>query len=143
MSAHWVAPCAVNAHASQKLGKVRRDPTTKRLAFISRALGTESRPWVTRWVIFSRGQTERAGTSEEVQRKLFTQNDLCRAGDGTRTRDIKLGRLALYQLSYSRIPEAYRDRPRPTSRVDAAVRQSPYSETVNACSRGGRASETL
>src|SRR6185503_4477508 len=26
-----------------------------------------------------------------------------RAGDGTRTRDIKLGRLALYQLSYSRI----------------------------------------
>ena len=25
-----------------------------------------------------------------------------RAGDGTRTRDIKLGRLALYQLSYSR-----------------------------------------
>ena len=27
-----------------------------------------------------------------------------RAGDGTRTRDIKLGRLALYQLSYSRIP---------------------------------------
>jgi hypothetical protein len=27
-----------------------------------------------------------------------------RAGDGTRTRDIKLGRLALYQLSYSRMP---------------------------------------
>ena len=26
-----------------------------------------------------------------------------RAGDGTRTRDIKLGRLALYQLSYSRM----------------------------------------
>ena len=26
-----------------------------------------------------------------------------RAGDGARTRDIKLGRLALYQLSYSRI----------------------------------------
>src|SRR5687768_2541618 len=26
-----------------------------------------------------------------------------RAGDGTRTRDIKLGRLALYQLSYSRV----------------------------------------
>ncbi len=25
-----------------------------------------------------------------------------RAGDGARTRDIKLGRLALYQLSYSR-----------------------------------------
>lgn len=30
----------------------------------------------------------------------------CRAGDGARTRDIKLGRLALYQLSYSR--EAWR-----------------------------------
>ena len=27
-----------------------------------------------------------------------------RAGDGARTRDIKLGRLALYQLSYSRKP---------------------------------------
>src|SRR5678809_1347022 len=27
----------------------------------------------------------------------------CRAGDGTRTRDHKLGRLVLYQLSYSRI----------------------------------------
>jgi hypothetical protein len=27
-----------------------------------------------------------------------------RAGDETRTRDIQLGRLALYQLSYSRIP---------------------------------------
>ena len=27
----------------------------------------------------------------------------CRAGDGARTRDIKLGRLALYQLSYSRV----------------------------------------
>jgi hypothetical protein len=26
-----------------------------------------------------------------------------RAGDGARTRDLKLGRLALYQLSYSRI----------------------------------------
>jgi hypothetical protein len=29
-------------------------------------------------------------------------SNLCRAGDGARTRDIKLGRLALYQLSYSR-----------------------------------------
>ena len=27
------------------------------------------------------------------------------AGNGTRTRDIKLGKLALYQLSYARIPE--------------------------------------
>ena len=30
-----------------------------------------------------------------------------RAGDGTRTRDIKLGRLALYQLSYSRVFRCY------------------------------------
>ena len=30
--------------------------------------------------------------------------DLFGAGDETRTRDIQLGRLALYQLSYSRIP---------------------------------------
>lgn len=29
------------------------------------------------------------------------------AGDGARTRDIKLGRLVLYQLSYSRIPGCY------------------------------------
>jgi hypothetical protein len=29
-----------------------------------------------------------------------------KAGDGIRTRDIQLGRLALYQLSYSRILEA-------------------------------------
>ncbi len=29
-------------------------------------------------------------------------NDNTQAGDGARTRDIKLGRLALYQLSYSR-----------------------------------------
>ena len=28
--------------------------------------------------------------------------DRAEAGDGARTRDIKLGRLALYQLSYSR-----------------------------------------
>jgi hypothetical protein len=28
---------------------------------------------------------------------------LCRAGDETRTRDIQLGRLMLYQLSYSRL----------------------------------------
>ena len=34
-------------------------------------------------------------------------DDLRRAGDGTRTRDIKLGRLALYQLSYSRVLRCY------------------------------------
>ena len=33
---------------------------------------------------------------------LRNHADLRRAGDGARTRDIKLGRLALYQLSYSR-----------------------------------------
>ena len=27
------------------------------------------------------------------------------AGNGVRTRDIKLGKLALYQLSYARLPE--------------------------------------
>ena len=31
-----------------------------------------------------------------------TLREPARAGDGARTRDIKLGRLALYQLSYSR-----------------------------------------
>jgi hypothetical protein len=34
-------------------------------------------------------------------------DNLRRAGDGTRTRDIKLGRLALYQLSYSRVLRCY------------------------------------
>ena len=33
---------------------------------------------------------------------LRNHDTLRRAGDGARTRDIKLGRLALYQLSYSR-----------------------------------------
>ena len=35
-------------------------------------------------------------------RASHIMHDLRRAGDGARTRDIKLGRLALYQLSYSR-----------------------------------------
>lgn len=35
------------------------------------------------------------------------RNTAARAGDGTRTRDIKLGRLALYQLSYSRVLRCY------------------------------------
>jgi hypothetical protein len=49
----------------------------------------------------------------KLSRKLFAlsyslvrppfHTDRTRAGDGARTRDIKLGRLALYQLSYSRV----------------------------------------
>jgi hypothetical protein len=35
----------------------------------------------------------------------FDSDDADRAGDGTRTRDPKLGRLVLYQLSYSRGPD--------------------------------------
>ena len=38
----------------------------------------------------------RKRSTPELHRLLF------RAGDGTRTRDIQLGRLTLYQLSYSR-----------------------------------------
>ena len=38
-----------------------------------------------------------------------------RAGDGARTRDIKLGRLALYQLSYSRTATSYSIPPDPPS----------------------------
>jgi hypothetical protein len=30
-----------------------------------------------------------------------------RAGDGIRTRDIQLGRLELYQLSYTRVPSSF------------------------------------
>jgi hypothetical protein len=44
---------------------------------------------------------------EPLPRKRFN-SDLAEwingAGDETRTRDIQLGRLALYQLSYSRVP---------------------------------------
>src|SRR4051812_36378643 len=30
---------------------------------------------------------------------------LSRAGDGTRTHDVQLGKLAFYQLNYARVPE--------------------------------------
>ena len=45
-----------------------------------------------------------APTSISVTAILLPPSCICvpRAGDGARTRDIKLGRLALYQLSYSR-----------------------------------------
>src|SRR5437868_10904311 len=33
---------------------------------------------------------------------MFWQSGVFRAGDGSRTRDVQLGRLELYQLSYSR-----------------------------------------
>src|SRR3989337_2102171 len=35
-------------------------------------------------------------------KKTCISSEFVRAGDGARTRDLKLGRLALYQLSYSR-----------------------------------------
>src|SRR5450830_334712 len=41
-------------------------------------------------------------TSPALSRQSTIVYRLRRAGDGARTRDIKLGRLALYQLSYSR-----------------------------------------
>ena len=44
-----------------------------------------------------------------------------RAGDGARTRDIKLGRLALYQLSYSRV-YAHRRPGKPTIRSNGGGR---------------------
>ena len=34
------------------------------------------------------------------------------AGDGVRTRDVQLGRLELYQLSYSRVSRCFRNSPR-------------------------------
>ena len=46
--------------------------------------------------------------SYRIERLLIgNPNTDDRAGDGTRTRDIKLGRLALYQLSYSRVNRCY------------------------------------
>ena len=47
--------------------------------------------------------------------KRTQDNDCCNAnhggaGDGTRTRDLQLGRLELYQLSYSRVPDRRRPR---------------------------------
>ncbi len=46
--------------------------------------------------------------------KRLESNGFCGAGNGTRTRDPQLGKLMLYQLSYSRpqarIPQALRRR---------------------------------
>ena len=55
-----------------------------------------------------------------------------RAGDGTRTRDIKLGRLALYQLSYSRVSCIVRVDPKATDgggriRTFEGLRRQIYS----------------
>ena len=38
-----------------------------------------------------------------LHKRKSTRVDLGRAGDGTRTRDFNLGKVALYQLSYSRV----------------------------------------
>ena len=39
----------------------------------------------------------------------FRSPNLLRAGNGTRTRDPNLGKVVLYQLSYSRVQAKYRD----------------------------------
>ena len=41
--------------------------------------------------------------SESVRTESGALAGCCGAGDGIRTRDIQLGRLSLYQLSYSRV----------------------------------------
>src|SRR5438309_938691 len=49
------------------------------------------------------------------------------AGDGTRTRDIQLGRLALYQLSYSRAPNRIPSLDRQCSRRPSSTQSEPPS----------------
>ena len=65
-------------------------PTAATLAIISEGVGWETRG--------GRLEGERRSASETP---FFSTN--IGAGDGIRTRDIKLGKLALYQLSYSRL----------------------------------------
>jgi hypothetical protein len=71
--------------------------------------------WVSGRVIFCAHKRQCAGPHRGHRRNALPYKRLPRAGDGARTRDIKLGRLVLYQLSYSRIPEAYWPSPCPTS----------------------------
>src|SRR5918992_2484315 len=48
-----------------------------------------------------------------------------RAGNGTRTRDPNLGKVVLYQLSYSRVPAEYSGRPEPqTGRLTCRPRHA-------------------
>ena len=42
-------------------------------------------------------------------------NPTVRAGNGTRTRDPNLGKVVLYQLSYSRVPHPEADSPLKTN----------------------------
>ncbi len=51
-----------------------------------------------------RAQPEQFQTIQFPTARNLTPNGLPGAGNGTRTRDPELGRLALYQLSYSRSP---------------------------------------
>src|SRR6185295_5352539 len=64
-----------------------------------RALPTELPGHVGRWLLAVRGPL--SGRGRAIQNAIHYYNQ-CGAGNGTRTRDPKLGRLALYQLSYSR-----------------------------------------
>jgi hypothetical protein len=43
---------------------------------------------------------------------MTTESELCKADDGSRTRDLELGKLALYQLSYVRAGGILRERRR-------------------------------
>jgi hypothetical protein len=52
------------------------------------------------------------------------------AGDGIRTRDINLGKVALYQLSYSRLPT-------PVFSLPAAVLSNPGPEQFSILLFGG------
>ena len=61
---------------------------------------------MTKRVIFEGQSKQNAAPQRRERRKLFHCNDLNKAGDGTRTRDLQLGKLTLYQLSYSRNTKA-------------------------------------
>jgi hypothetical protein len=65
----------------------------------------------------NRTQNKNARTDLRCERKPLQINHLQKAGDGTRTRDLQLGKLTLYQLSYSRRPASTPSLYNPTART--------------------------
>ena len=58
--------------------------------------------------MFARGIGCTIQLGEPIPENIYTNHleiEQIGAGDGIRTRDINLGKVALYQLSYSRLPD--------------------------------------
>ena len=71
------------------------------------------RIWVTGRVTGRPQNTKTPASEDRDRRNSLLDNTLHKAGDGTRTRDLQLGKLTLYQLSYSRSHNTC-DTPSPT-----------------------------